>query len=315
MTTTEAEQVSILLPVGAGAPVPSERVTADPLDLPTGLYRVAGVTVMADGVGQGDVVRCAVAADNQLVATEVVARTERTTLALADVDAPDRAAAEAEVTALADALNEHFAGRELHAEVGYALCAVVFPTALDDELAAFLLARGGTNAAHDPTTQRLGRYGYVLVSSPELDVPHRLAGAQDLLAVEVDVVAPDWTGDDPVASAWDEGVRRVLQDRAATDPALRQLLGERRYLAALAPILRQMLAQQFPAEEIGPPPFDVAPTANEAEAAARAAAWEAARDDNGQVRWCLGDRADAMFRTMVVGFGLDPDADPRAPNA
>lgn len=314
MATTDPEQVTIVLPVGAGAPVPSEKVLADPLDLPTGLYRVAGVTVMADGVGLGDIVRCAVAADNQLVATEVVARTERSTLALADADATDRAAAEAEVADLAAALSARFGSRELHAEVGYAMCAVVFPEALDEDLAAFLLARSGPGAAHDPASNRLGRYGYALVSTPELPVPYALAGADDLLAVEVEVVAPDWEGDDEVARGWDPGVRRVLQDQAATDPQLRRLLGERRYLAALAPLLRQMLHHQLPAEQIGPPPFGLHPAPDDVAAATQRAEWEAARSPEGTVRWCLSDQADALMRTMITGFGLDPDADPQQPS-
>lgn len=313
MSDTPPQQVAVRVPTGAGAPVLDERVLADPLDLPTGLYRVAGAAVLADGVGRGDVVRCAVSGDNQLVATEVVARSHRSTLVLSDVDAVDRRAAEVEVTALAEALNERFRGRDLHAEVSFAMCAVVFPASLDDELAAAVLERGGPDARLDPQAQRMGRYGYVLASSPDLPVPLALDGADALLAVEVDLAAPDWEGDDPVARAWDDGVRRVLQDQAATDPRLRQLLTERRYLAAIAPLLREMLLHELPADEVGPPPFPLEFGDGPDDPAL--AAWEAARARGGTVRWCVGDRADTALRTMITSFGLDPDADPRQPSA
>lgn len=313
MSGPSTDRVTIVLPVGQGAPVPSETVAADPLDLPTGLYRVAGMTLMADGVGRGDVVRCAVAGDHRLVATDVVARTDRTTLALTCVEATDRTDAEQQAERLATFLTERFADRGLIAEVTTGMCAVHFPEELDEALAAAILEHGGSDAQHDPGTQRLGPYGYVMVSAPELPVPLHLAGAEQLLDVEVEVVAPDWEGDDEVARGWDEGVRRVLRDQAATNAALRQLLDERCYLAAIAPILRQMLLHRFPAEEVGAAPFALHPPADDEDAQRLRAAWNAARGAEGTVRWCVGDRADATLRTMIASFGLDPDADPWTP--
>lgn len=313
MSDPSADPVTIVLPVGPGAPVPSETVAADPLDLPTGLYRVAGMTLMADGVGRGDVVRCAVAGDHRLIATDVVARTGKTTLALTCAEATDRASAEQQAQQLATFLTERFGDRGLTAEVITGMCVVHFPEELDEALAEAILEHGGHAAHHDPDAQRLGPYGYVMVSAPELPVPLHLDGAERLLDVEVEVVAPDWEGDDEVAGAWDEGVRRVLRDQAATNAALRQLLDERCYLAAIAPILRQMLLQRFTAEQVGAPPFALHPPADDEEATRLRVAWEAARTSGGTVRWCVDDAADGMLRTMIASFGLDPDADPWEP--
>lgn len=310
------ERVRVRVPTAEGAPCPGEGVWAELLDLPIGLYRVASVTWLTDGVSLGDTVRCDVARDGELVAVEVVERAPHATVVfgLADDQPPDDVVTRRLVEL--DAAIQDRLGPSIPAEGGLGLLAVCVPPDRVGALLEVALACS-TSRDRDDEERIIGDWRWHLASHPQWTTPEAIRGSGPLLDRNLHVVGVAWTGDDPVASRWDPGVRAALADQAATDPGLRRLLDERRYLAVFAPIVRMAVVREFGLTAVGAQPFPIGPPdpaldreTQEAEFWRR---WEAARDTDGKVRWCDDETVDGHFRAIVTGLGLDPDADPRAP--
>jgi hypothetical protein len=129
----------------------------------------------------------------------------------------------------------------------------------------------------------------------------------------------DWPrADDPLVADWPSVLVEHLRDVAATDPRLRAALGDRRYLAAVVPSLRQRLAGELGMDRVGRQPFPLFPATDDPDS--RAAAdevfaleWTAALTDVGAARWCADPETDRRLRDKMTALGLEPDADPRVP--
>ncbi len=313
------ECVRVLLPTVQGVPCDAEVVWAEPRDLPAGRYEVVSVTWMADGVSFGDTVRCDVAGDGSLVAVEVVERSPHATVVfgLTDETLPDDLVT-CRILDL-DAAIQDLLELSLPSEGGPGILSVLVPPDRLGEVLEVAL-EGSVSRERDDGDRIIGDWTWDLASHPWWPTRQRLRGSSRLLERAVELVGVSWTGDDPVAARWHSSVRTVLREHAAIDPGLRRLLDERRYLAALAPIVRMALAEEFGFAAVGDQPFPTDPTdptdplldpdLHEQEFRRQ---WEAAHDGDGRVRWCDDETLNAAFRDVITRLGLDPDADPRLP--
>ena len=318
MADAAQDAVKVAVATGEGVPYASEGLWAQPADLPAGLYRIASVAFMTDGVSYGDLVRCDVSADGMLVATEVVERSPEVTVAvgLADRSQSDEAT-QARIRRLLERLQQRYGGR-LRCEGGFGLLAVCVPVELFHQLLDTVLADCGPDAVRVEDDQLLGDWAWFVVSDPAWEAPAPIAGADELLGQGLDLVAVDWRGDDPVASTWDEALKQTLREQAATNPTLRRMLDERRYVAAVVPLLRMSLMRELGPSAVGPQPFPLYPPLADGGDLDQQDqdfhhGWARAKDSGGTVRWCADDDADTRFRAALRSLGLDPDADPRQP--
>lgn len=325
------ECVRVLLPTVQGVPCDAEVVWAEPRDLPAGRYEVVSVTWMADGVSFGDTVRCDVAGDGSLVAVEVVERSPHATVVfgLTDETLPDDLVT-CRILDL-DAAIQDLLELSLPSEGGPGILSVLVPPDRLGEVLEVAL-EGSVSRERDDGDRIIGDWTWDLASHPWWPTGQRLRGSSRLLERDVELVGVSWTGDDPVAARWHSSVRTMLREQAAIDPGLRRLLDERRYLAALAPIVRMALAEEFGFAAVGDQPFPTDPTDPTGPTGPTAPTdptdplldpdlheqefrrqWEAAHDGDGRVRWCDDETLNAVFRDVITRLGLDPDADPRLP--
>lgn len=308
-TDTEPDPVKVSIPTGDGAPFVSEGVWAVPVDLSAGLYRIDSVAFMTDGVSRGDLVRCDVSTDNRLVAVELVERSPNLTTCFGLAIDVDKDAYDARLRRLWERLRERY-GDKVEMKVGFGVVAVCHPPELDEQLFATVLADCGRDGERNDEQHLLGDWQWFITTAPDWDQPEPIAGADQLLDVPVEVVAVDWAADDPVASTWDPQIVESLRSQAATNEKLRQMLDEKRYVAAVVPGLRMAMFQEFGPGAVGPQPFPLYPGEEDDDRFAEE--WAAAKDDDGRVRWCVDDDVNREFRSVLINMGLDPDADPRA---
>lgn len=307
--------VKIKVATSPAFPYASEGLWAQPVDLPRGLYRIDSVAIFTDGVSAGDLVRCEVNGDHDLVAVEVVERSDAVTiLVVPNVDGSEEES-DARQQELVDRLADRF-GDRLAVEGGMGVLAIRYHPSTEAELFA-CIADGG---ARDDEEQQLGDWLWSTVSHPTWPAPEPIAGADELLARSMDLVAVDWPHpDDPVVSRWPEEFVASMRERASYDERTRTMLDERRYVAAVAPALRFSLAHELGMDRVGPQPFPLhpperaAPDRVDEEELRFVEAWAAAKRADGRVRWCRSEEADEVFRSMLVQLGLDPDEDPRTP--
>ncbi len=179
------DRANILVPTAEGAPYPGEGVWAEPHDLPSGLYRVASVTWLTDGVSLWDIVRCDVARDGGLVAVEVVERAPHATVVfgLTDAAAPDEVVTRRLVEL--DAAIRNQLGPSLPAEGGLGLLAVCVPPDRLGDLLEVALACS-TSRDCDDQERIVGDWFWHLVTHPDWATPEVLRGSRQLLDRDLD---------------------------------------------------------------------------------------------------------------------------------
>lgn len=187
MSTTE--RVKIVVPTLEGTAYGGEGVWADPCHRPGGLYRVASVTFLTEGVSLGDTVRCVVARDGRLVAVEIVERSPHATVVfgLRDVALGDEVVRHR--LAELDAAIRDRLGSSVPAEGGMGLLAVcVLPGRLGALLEIALASSTGCDRDNEDRVR--GDWFWHLVAHPLWPTPETLRGSGPLLDRELDPRTP-----------------------------------------------------------------------------------------------------------------------------
>lgn len=195
---SKPERVTVRVPAAEGAPCRSEVVWAEPLDLPLGLYRIASVTWLTDGVSLGDTIRCDVARDGELVAVEVVERALHATVVFGLADGEPRDDVVMRRLGELDAAVQDRLGPSVPAECGLGLLAVSVPP---EHLGALIEVARACSTRRDRDDQKrvVGDWYWHLAAHPSWATPQVLRGSGPLLEGEIDIEGVTWTCDDPVA--------------------------------------------------------------------------------------------------------------------
>ncbi|MTV24747.1 hypothetical protein FTX61_04835 [Nitriliruptoraceae bacterium ZYF776] len=150
------------------------------------------------------------------------------------------------------------------------------------------------------TTSASWPTGALPISPPTVDELHR---------------SPVWHADDEVARRWPAPLRAALRERGTVDPITQAALLERRYLAAVVPLLRSVLAGTYGPQRAHEGRFSLLPGETVEERDRNHVAWREAHGTDGAVRWAVDERVDRDLRAMLLQLGLDPDVDPTRPVA
>lgn len=188
-TMSNTELVKILVPTLEGVACRGEGVWAEPCDRPAGLYRVASVTFLTDGVSLGDMVRCVVARDGRLVVIEVVERSPHVTVVFGLRDVGLGAAVVRRRLAELDAAIRGRLGSSIPAEGGMGLLAVCVPPGRLADLLETALASSSCRD-RDDEDRVLGDWFWHLAAHPLWATPETLRGSGSLLDRELDPRAP-----------------------------------------------------------------------------------------------------------------------------
>lgn len=165
-------------------------------DRSAGLYRVASVTWLTDGVSLGDTVRCDVARDGELVAVVVVERAPHATVVfgLHDEEPPDEVVTRRLIEL--DAAIQDRLGPSVPAEGGLGLLTVSVPP---DELGVLLEVAFGCSTSRDRNDDErvIGDWRWHLAAHPQWTTPEAIRGSGRLLDREMQETEfrTRWKGD------------------------------------------------------------------------------------------------------------------------
>lgn len=308
MTGITGALTKIAVPTAEGLNFASEGPWAE--EVRRDHYRLVNVCLFTDRVSHGDVVRCVTEGFDRPLAMEVVERSPAFTLLFVpddrDVDM---------IRALSEQLQQSAVGAGLFMEsMQWQLAVAAQREDLDPvfaELRKFVMS--WTGGPIETTDDHVGPMGFWQLSGPEDPLPHQLRWQEkDLEDFRIpEPVEVTWVGDDAVARLWPAARVEQLRAQAATDARLRTYLEGGLYLLMHQLQLRFLLPTQFGHERVGPLRWPLSPDAvNDPSARER---WEAARDEDGEVRYADDDEVNAEARRLLTEAGLNPDDDPYRP--